>query len=271
MPKRKTVVTGDGTKLESLSWGAGENAIVLIHGFCQGVHVWQRQETITWRGKVVAYDLRGHAASSKPEECNYQDPSLWANDLETILEHHQINRALLVGWSWGGRVVLDYMQTKNTDKIAGLVFVGATLRTTKQTFGPGTSHKKGMLSNDMTTSRKATTAFTEDMFVAPGRHLKKWVAQSMKTPPHVRQAMDGRKLDSTTWASKCNLPVWIAHGQQDKMIITASGRHAAKTFPNSRLSIFQQSGHCPFWEQHSEFNKELKSFADAAFGRQKTS
>lgn len=262
------VIGFDGVKLHSWSVGGGEDALVFVHGFCQGAHVWGHQKQLGETMKVVAYDLRGHGHSDKPVGCDYQDPVMWAEDLEAVLDAHGVRRATLVGWSYGGRVVLDFLQhavTGSLGRVAGVVMVGAMIRANETVFGSGMRHKPGMLSVLPPVSMAATRAFTNDMFFEGCPVAQRWSLLSAATPVNVRRAMDGRPLDATTWASGFQGPVLVVHGRHDKMILPVAAEYTHDVFPNSELVWFNSSAHCPFWEQPVTFNALLKSFTQRVF------
>lgn len=83
--------------------------ILLIHGFASSVQV-------NWIGpgwinelrragyRVVAFDHRGHGHSSKSYDPADYTPSKMAGDAAALLDHLEIERAHLMGYSMGARV-----------------------------------------------------------------------------------------------------------------------------------------------------------------------
>src|SRR5439155_296551 len=61
--------------------------------------------------RLVALDLRGHGMSEAPREASaYQNPQLWADDIAAILKELLLERPILVGWSYGGFIICDYIR-----------------------------------------------------------------------------------------------------------------------------------------------------------------
>lgn len=88
--------------------GAGE-PILLVHGFASTHAVnwlapsWAR--TLTEAGRrVVAFDNRGHGASSKPHDPAAYATSVMAGDAAALLDHLGIERADVMGYSMGARI-----------------------------------------------------------------------------------------------------------------------------------------------------------------------
>src|SRR5262245_12658001 len=128
-PERaEKIVGGGGLNLAVYEAGKpGAPAIVLIHGFTQNFMTWDQQfSELADRFHVVAYDFRGHGGSDKPLEAQkYTDSSLWADDLAAVIRSRNLRRPVLVGWSYGGYVIADYVRKYGDAELGGVVFEGA--------------------------------------------------------------------------------------------------------------------------------------------------
>src|SRR6478735_352619 len=83
--------------------GSGE-PIVFLHGAFMDRRTWDRQFTFfAQKYRVIRYDLRPFGESTKPETA-YVVP----DDLLRLLDHLKIDRATLVGHSFGGAAALDF-------------------------------------------------------------------------------------------------------------------------------------------------------------------
>ena len=97
----------DGVSIRYFSRGQGE-ALVLLHGFSGSAETaWIRPgnfDTLAEAGfHVIALDHRGHGGSDKPH-----DPASYgvnmAEDVRRLLDHLDIDRAHIVGYSMGGKI-----------------------------------------------------------------------------------------------------------------------------------------------------------------------
>ena len=75
---------------------------------------------------IITYDLRGHGNSDKPlDPSRYQDSKAWGDEVQAVIDAAGLKRPVLVGWSYAGRVISDYVATHGAGKLAGINFVDA--------------------------------------------------------------------------------------------------------------------------------------------------
>ena len=111
--KEVWVKTPDGLTISAQDWGNPTGPeIVFIHGFSQSHLSWIKQVTgeLAKDFHMVTYDLRGHGNSDKPlEPERYKDSKAWADELQAVMDATGIKRPVLAGWSYGGRIMADYL------------------------------------------------------------------------------------------------------------------------------------------------------------------
>lgn len=124
MTNSKSVDSFDGVRIEYDSYDADDgtsakSALVFVHGWtCNRTH-WRRQVSeFSGRFRVVAIDLAGHGDSGFGRE-NYSMPS-FARDVEAVLNHEQIDSAVLIGHSMGGMVIVHAAHLLK-ERVVGLV------------------------------------------------------------------------------------------------------------------------------------------------------
>lgn len=95
----------NGVRLAYTDTGAGDPAIVFVHGWtCDHTH-WRPQVPAFEKShRVLALDQRGHGASEKPD----QDYTIagFAADLAKFIESLSLDRPVVVGHSMGGVITL---------------------------------------------------------------------------------------------------------------------------------------------------------------------
>ena len=102
-----------------------------IHGFAQSYLSWMRQvnSDLAKEFRIVTYDLRGHGNSDKPlDKARYQDNKAWGDEVQAVMDAAGLKRPVLVGWSYAGRVISDYVTTHGAGKLAGINFVDASIK-----------------------------------------------------------------------------------------------------------------------------------------------
>lgn len=131
-----SVTTADGVRLNVVESGNPQGpAIVFVHGISQSWLSWVAQladPALRARYRLIAFDLRGHGASQGSQvavDANgaafaplagtfYNDggtgstAALWASDLKAVLTGMALSSPTVVGWSYGGCVVQDYIATQ---------------------------------------------------------------------------------------------------------------------------------------------------------------
>jgi pimeloyl-ACP methyl ester carboxylesterase len=111
-------VERDGVVLRGEQAGDGP-PIVLLHGLsATRRHVVQGSRHLIKRGyRLIAYDARGHGASSPGGSYDYAE---LVADLEAVLDHLGIERAALVGSSMGAATAMAFT-LEHPERVAALV------------------------------------------------------------------------------------------------------------------------------------------------------
>jgi len=268
--KPLTVRTPDGVTISAQEWGNPKGPeIVFIHGFSQASLSWARQvnSDLAKEFRMVTYDLRGHGNSDKPlEPQRYKESKYWADEVQAVIDAAGLKRPVLVGWSYGGRVIADYLRVHGSARLAGLNYVDAVSKSDPKFFGEGLKIQPLMLSDDLATNIAATRQFLHNCFEKqPGADdFEVMLAFNMMVPPGVRAAMGGRQLNQDDLLKSMRLPVLVTHGDKDRLVLLAAGKYTAETISGARLSIYPGIGHAPFYEDAARFNAELAAFVREA-------
>jgi pimeloyl-ACP methyl ester carboxylesterase len=260
------VTTPDGINIAVRESGRPDGPeIVFIHGFSMGQLCWQKQveSHLADRFRLITYDLRGHGASDKPlEPTFYREGVRWAEELATVLDHARVRRPVLVAWSYGVRIVADYLAHYGPGRVAGLNLVGSKTNS-DPVFALTTAieHQRGMAFDDLGANIRHTIAFVESCARSwDAETFQTCLAMSMVVPPEIRAALMGRSLDIDDRLRSTEFPVHFTHGRFDGIIPLAAARHGHAITPGSTLSVFADSGHSPFMEEADRFNDELRDF-----------
>jgi non-heme chloroperoxidase len=265
-----TVKTPDGLTISAQEWGnPGGPEILFIHGFSQSHLSWMRQvdSDLAKEFRIVTYDLRGHGNSDKPlDAARYRDSKAWGDEVQAVIDAAGLKRPVLVGWSYAGRVISDYLATHGAEKIAGINFVDAPIKADPALIGDNLKNLPLMASEDLATNITATRAFLLGCFSKQpsADDYETMLAFNMMVLPKVRAGLSGRPLDATEMMSKLKLPVLVTHGAEDRNARLGAGQYTASVIPGAKLSVYEGIGHSPFYEDAPRFNSELASLVRAA-------
>jgi len=122
--------TSNGVQIRYIDQGAGE-PVILVHGYANVIeNNWIATgvlPNLVKDHRVIALDLRGHGKSDKPH-----DPKAYAEmgqDVVRLLDHLNIARAHIVGYSLGG-IITAKLLTTNPDRFITVTLVAASGRRT---------------------------------------------------------------------------------------------------------------------------------------------
>jgi len=271
--KAFSVKTPDGLTIAAQEWGNPNGPeILFIHGFAQSHMSWVRQvnSDLAKEFRIITYDLRGHGNSDKPlAKAPYDDNKAWADEVKAVMDAAGLKRPVLVGWSYAGRVISDYVTTHGPGRLAGINFVDASIKFFPEFVGENLKNIALMTSDDLATNIAATRAFVHGCFEKQptADDFETMLAFNMMVLPVVRANLNGRPLDATEVMSKLKIPVLVTHGDKDRNSKIGTAQYTAKTIPGAKLSVYEGIGHAPFYEDATRFNAELATFVREANAR----
>src|SRR4029077_5369835 len=268
--KALNVTTPDGLTISAQEYGNPNGpGIVFIHGFSQSNLSWMRQTNseLAKDFHIVTYDLRGHGNSDKPlDAARYRDGKAWGDEVQAVIDAAGLKRPVLVGWSYAGRVISDYLATHGAGQLAGINFVDAPIKADPALIGDNLKNLPLMASEDLQTNITATRTFLHGCFSRQpsSDDYEAMLAFNMMVLPKVRAGLSGRPLDATDMMSRLKLPVLVTHGAEDRNAKLGAGQYTASVIPGAKLSVYEGIGHSPFYEDAPRFNAELAAFVRAA-------
>jgi non-heme chloroperoxidase len=266
--------TPDGLRVCGQDWRKWESGaspgrdVLLIHGISQSNLCWFKQlaSPLVERYRFVTYDLRGHGGSDKPLSREYyQDSARWAGEVQAVIDAAGLKRPVIVAWSYGGRVALDYLQVAGGEAISGLVMVAATSCADRSLFGPVAPLLASMaVITDLSRNMAATREFLSHCVATPlpAAEMELMLAYNLMVPPAVRAAMGGRAAHYETVLRSLNVPVLAIHGEQDGMVLPAMAHYTVRNCAHAEALIYEGIGHAPFWETPERFNADLATWLD---------
>lgn len=265
-----SAVSSDGATIAYRVLGdPAARPLVLIHGWAQSSACWGSEllAELATRYRVVALDLRGHGHSTVAE-AGYDSPEQWADDVEAVLDSAGIDDgagAILLGWSYGGIVVSDYLTARGQGRVAGIVLCGAVTSISRSpggAVGPAMmAVADGGFDEDPAKAIAALSSFGSAMMRSgDGASRQRIFGVSLATPPAVRGKMLSRRVDNEETLRGLTVPALVIHGEHDGVVLPSAGQANAEMIPSSRYVAFVESAHAPFVEEMPKFLSELDGF-----------
>jgi pimeloyl-ACP methyl ester carboxylesterase len=236
--------------------------LVLLHGVCMSRHFFARNiDALAERHRVVALDFRGHGASPSIE--GGHSIAQYARDVRALIEHLELDGAVLIGWSMGSIVAWEYQRQFAEDpRLAGAVIISQGPSDLTQPDWPN-----GMVAPlELGTYLEAAQDDFRGFFA-------EFVPEMFGTPPTADEqaAMldaicgidpnagavilaDQTLRDLRPVIPSLTLPHLLVWGTHEGVIKRASGTWLEEHLPTSELHVFDGTGHCPMWEEPERFN-----------------
>jgi non-heme chloroperoxidase len=266
--KIHTVQGGSGLRLHVREWGPADRPpILFIHGISQSHLCWAKQyhSGLAEEFRLVAYDLRGHGMSEAPlEPEHYTDATLWADDVAAIIEQLGLDRPVLVGWSYGGFIICDYLRAHGQDRIAAIDFAGAVVTLGPAAFGtligPGfLDHFPDVTADDLPTNILGMRALVKGWPATPypAEEVETLLCSAMAVPARIRANLAAREIDGDDVLRALRVPLLVSHGRADTVVLPAMAEQVLASCPVAEPSWYDGVGHTPFLEQPDRFNREL--------------
>jgi pimeloyl-ACP methyl ester carboxylesterase len=269
--RSRTVERSDAPDIHVVEAGPSDaRPLLFVHGISQCHLSWREQlcAPLSSDFRTVAMDLRGHGDSETPD-AGYDDGAAWAGDVHAVVEALGLDSVVLVGWSYGSLVALDYLAAHGADRVAGANLVGVVCGIgtdrTDRWLQPGYLDLfPDLLATDAEESVAALERFVEQCvagdLTAEQRYLM--LGYNAAVPPRVRERMLDRSVSHLDFLAEFPVPLRLTHGERDGVIGIEAARAAHERVPDGDLSVYPESGHSPFFENPERYNEELREFVD---------
>ena len=246
--------------------------LLLIHGFSQSYAVFKRQYegALAADHRIVAFDLRGHGCSGKPwDEAAYASTRTWGDDVAAVIRARKLKRPLVVGWSFGGYVAVNYVEHHGTKDIAGVVLVGSNAGMLPPPTDPAVKAQMDAMRAananrlpDIEAGIAEGHGFVKIMTArpAPADMADIMFATNQMLPAYARRAMSRRGLQADAVVPRMTTPTLLLVGDKDGSQSVAVLGDLASRLPDGRLKVMPGAGHAAFIDSPQEFDDALREF-----------
>ncbi|HKO56131.1 MAG TPA: alpha/beta fold hydrolase [Thermoanaerobaculia bacterium] len=241
------------------------------HGYTHlGDPVWDR---LAKTRRVVFYDQRGNGRSSelKPgQSCTLADQIA---DLDALRAQLSVEKLALLGHSWGGYLVMVYA-ARHPAHVEKLIIVDSAapkLADTKFMFNdffPDTVEKQDRFTFADTLGDKSATAeglklYMTMLFYSPEKRdaaLPRLAASDYHKAVNEAIVADLGRFDLNPELPKYRFPTLVVTGRYDINVAPSVAWKIHKAIPGSQFSVFERSGHIPYYEEPEAFAKMMEGF-----------
>lgn len=250
---------------------ADRPVLVLVHGFTGSGASWNAvREGLREIGATLTVDLLGHGASPAPEAVEPYSMPACLDQLEALLGRLGLSRAWWVGYSMGGRVVLQ-MAAHKPALVEGLVLESATA-------GLGGEVERiervradealaaSILSDGIEafTERWLANPLFKNLARLPAAQQAEQRAQRLRCNPlGLANALRGMGAGAMApvWErlGGMNIPALVMAGGEDQKFATIAHQLVAE-LPQAELALLPGCGHTPHVEDPRAFLATLRRF-----------
>jgi len=216
-----------------LDEGQGE-PMVLVHGFASTKEVnWVHPGWITTLARAgrraIALDNRGHGASSKLYDPAMYHSATMADDVCALLDHLNIERADVMGYSMGARITA-FLVRSHAARVRSAVFGGLGIRLVE---GVG-------LPESIANALEAPSP--DDVRDPTGRMFRIFAEQTKSDLRALAACIRGsRQTLSASQVASIRVPVLVAVGTKDQ--VAGSARELAALIPGARALDISDRDH----------------------------
>ena len=248
--------------------------LLLLHGFSGSAATWA-PHVEAWRGfATVAVDLLGHGASDCPADRRRYRMERCLEDLVALLDHLDVRRAAVLGYSMGGRVALR-LALHAPERLWALVLESAS---------PGiedASEREARARSDADLAEVVEREGVE-AFVVRWQALPLFASQA-RLPAAVREELRRQRLGNDSRGLAGSLrgmgagrqePVLARMGDIRKPVLVIAGalddkycglaRRMAAALPCARTEIVPDAGHAVHLERPEAFAGAVRGFLESA-------
>jgi pimeloyl-ACP methyl ester carboxylesterase len=238
-------------------------ALVLLHGFTHDSRAWRPQlESLSDQFTVIAWDAPG--AGQSPDPADPFEIGDWADCLAGLLDVTGLERAHIVGLSWGGIVAQEFYR-RYPARVDSLVLADTY------------AGWKGSLPEPIPQERLA--ACLRDSSLPPSEFVPRYLPGMFSESPtqEVREelahimtdfhplgfrlmAMALANVDTRELLRSIRVPTLLVWGDADARSPMTVALQMRDAIPGARLAVIAGAGHVSNLEQPALFDAEVRNF-----------
>lgn len=225
--------------------------------------------------RIVAFDARGSGESDAVPPYSHEQ---WVADLDALRTHFGDEKIILAGGSYGGYVALEYTLA-HPDRVTHLILRDTSASRNFETVarqnalaraGDHPDIEPAMLdklfagrmeSDEEFRQAFATIAPLYDANTTPEKTAERMAAATFRYKTHNWAfSRNLAEFDLTARLHEIKCPTLVVVGRHDWITPVAASEEIAAGVPNSKLVVFEKSGHSPQFEETGRFLEVVSGF-----------
>jgi pimeloyl-ACP methyl ester carboxylesterase len=261
-------ITSGSAVLAAESTGSGPD-VLLVHAGVTDQRSWAHVVDALSGHRCLTYDARGYGRT------NYQREDGWspAGDAVAVLDAYDVDRAVVVGSSMGGRTSID-LALSHPERVRALVLIGPAV-----SGAPEPTYEPEVLALDETWEAAEAAG---DLDAVNEIEARVWLdgptapeGRVTGAPRDLFLQMNRRALaadetgeqsaEVSAWdrLAEIGVPTLLLVGEHDLRYIHENCAHAARTIPGARLVELPGVAHLPHLENDERTIAEIAAFVAA--------
>lgn len=246
----------------------GSGDPLLLHpGFGCTVEIyWRNTQPLAEHFSVIVFDPRGAGRSDSGSATLLMKD--FADDAVALLDHLRIERAHVLGTSFGG-MVAQHIALEHPERVRRLVLACTTAGGSQHVLPPAENLGLFMAASGITdpvAAMRSTYALNySDGFIAENDAV---LAKRAVANQHLRSTPEGQagqlhavqNHDTHTRLADISVPTFVAHGTEDGTVPVDNGKILAAGIPGARLKLYEGGRHLFFTECADELNRDIVAF-----------
>ena len=257
-----------GNKVFTLSFGSGPRTILAHSGWVGNFEDWigvLAPLSQSWR--TVVYDHRGTGETLVPVESITHEALV--DDVFAVMDALSIRKCVLAGFSRGVMTAMRAM-LRHPERFEGLILMNGTGEV--QLPGATPAPRVPLSKWPGETHRDRLKWFIDRSTPeADVEHVRRWGVNilSRATPEAAERIMSMQWDSAVDWATELprwRIPTLLLHGEKDFACNIETQRYINSLIPDSKLVVFEGSGHIPAMTRPLHVAAEINAFFGAKLG-----
>ena len=222
-------------------------AIVFLHGWPDSWFSFSRvAEQLPAGYRAFLVDQRGFGESDRPRD-GYAIQQ-FANDVAAFLDASSLDRAIVVGHSFG-TFVARALAIARPNRVERLALVGTGWTGSNEVTREVLASLEGL--TDPVSEEFAREFQTGTLHApVPEEFFDRLVTESLKLPARLWRTVFESivKYDDTQHLAHIQVPALVIWGDHEALFARDEQHRVVAAIPDARLQIYTDIGHCPNWE-----------------------